>query len=199
MTRSPERPAVTTLLTTDLDEARALRHQLADQLAEAGHIRSPAVDEACMPCPGTPSPPKYRSRRRTPTTSSPPATATTAASSAPSLRPGCRPTCSKLPASGLATVSWSGSGGYNAALMAELVGPTGSVTTLDIDPAVTDRATRFLPKTGYDHVHVVTADRPPPCGAVKTCTPRVRGLRRPLRRSSEPLKDLRLLEGAELP
>ncbi|ATL25585.1 hypothetical protein [Streptomyces formicae] len=37
-----------------------------------------------------------------------------------------------------------GSGGYNAAL----VGPTGHVTTLDIDPAVTDRATRYLARTG---------------------------------------------------
>jgi protein-L-isoaspartate(D-aspartate) O-methyltransferase len=51
-----------------------------------------------------------------------------------------------------------GSGGYNAALMAELVGPTGHVTTLDIDPAVTERATRFLAETGYDGVRVVTAD-----------------------------------------
>lgn len=37
-----------------------------------------------------------------------------------------------------------GSGGYNAALMAELVGPTGEVTTVDIDPHVTARARRFL-------------------------------------------------------
>nr|WP_289782141.1 methyltransferase domain-containing protein [Streptomyces phaeoluteigriseus] len=51
-----------------------------------------------------------------------------------------------------------GSGGYNAALMAELVGPAGHVTTLDIDPAVAERATRFLTETGYDRVRVVTAD-----------------------------------------
>ncbi|GGU55823.1 hypothetical protein GCM10010211_20800 [Streptomyces albospinus] len=51
-----------------------------------------------------------------------------------------------------------GSGGYNAALIAELVSPTGTITTLDIDPVVTDGATRFLAQTGYDHVQVVTAD-----------------------------------------
>ncbi|MGW6154319.1 methyltransferase, FxLD system [Streptomyces sp. NPDC055144] len=51
-----------------------------------------------------------------------------------------------------------GSGGYNAALAAELVGATGTVLTVDIDPTVTDRATRFLATTGYDRVHVVTAD-----------------------------------------
>jgi len=41
-----------------------------------------------------------------------------------------------------------GSGGYNAALIAELVGPTGQVTTVDIDPDVTDRAARFLAAAG---------------------------------------------------
>ncbi|MEU5773444.1 hypothetical protein ABZ819_09125 [Streptomyces venezuelae] len=51
-----------------------------------------------------------------------------------------------------------GSGGYNAALIAELTGPTGLVATLDINRAVTDRATRFLAQTGCDHVRVFTAD-----------------------------------------
>jgi protein-L-isoaspartate(D-aspartate) O-methyltransferase len=37
-----------------------------------------------------------------------------------------------------------GSGGYNAALIAELVGPDGEVTTVDIDPFVVDRAQRYL-------------------------------------------------------
>lgn len=51
-----------------------------------------------------------------------------------------------------------GSGGYNAALMAELAGPDGEVTTVDIDPAVTDRARRCLDAAGYAGVRVVTAD-----------------------------------------
>lgn len=51
-----------------------------------------------------------------------------------------------------------GSGGYNAALMAELVGPTGSVTTVDIDADVTDRASRCLAAAGYDRVRVVLRD-----------------------------------------
>nr|WP_241841492.1 methyltransferase, FxLD system [Pseudofrankia sp. BMG5.36] len=51
-----------------------------------------------------------------------------------------------------------GSGGYNAALMAELVGPAGDVTTVDIDPDVTDRARRCLAAAGYDQVRVVLAD-----------------------------------------
>lgn len=51
-----------------------------------------------------------------------------------------------------------GSGGYNAALIAEMVGVNGQVTTVDIDPDVTDRAARLLKDVGYDRVRVVTAD-----------------------------------------
>lgn len=51
-----------------------------------------------------------------------------------------------------------GSGGYNAALMAELAGPGGEVTTIDIDPEVTGRARRCLDEAGYSRVSVVLAD-----------------------------------------
>lgn len=51
-----------------------------------------------------------------------------------------------------------GSGGYNAALMAELVGPGGEVTTVDIDRVITDRASSFLANAGYDRVRVIQAD-----------------------------------------
>lgn len=51
-----------------------------------------------------------------------------------------------------------GSGGYNAALIKELVGPSGRVTTVDIDADITDRASRFLGEAGYSGVNVVLAD-----------------------------------------
>lgn len=52
-----------------------------------------------------------------------------------------------------------GGGGYNAALIAELVGPAGSVTSIDIDPVVTGRARSFLADTGYgDRVGAVVGD-----------------------------------------
>ncbi|MFD0772320.1 methyltransferase, FxLD system [Streptomonospora algeriensis] len=51
-----------------------------------------------------------------------------------------------------------GSGGYNAALLAELVGPDGAVTTMDIDPEVVDRARTCLDRAGYDHVRTLRAD-----------------------------------------
>src|SRR5690606_28526389 len=50
------------------------------------------------------------------------------------------------------------SGGYNAAVLAELVGPGGSVTTLDIDPEVADRARARLAAAGYRRVRVLCAD-----------------------------------------
>ncbi|MGH8906600.1 MAG: methyltransferase, FxLD system [Egibacteraceae bacterium] len=51
-----------------------------------------------------------------------------------------------------------GSGGCNAALIAELVGVTGQVTTVDIDPDVADRAQDCLAAAGYGKVNVVVAD-----------------------------------------
>lgn len=55
-----------------------------------------------------------------------------------------------------------GSGGLNAAYLAELVGSGGEVTTVDIDAEVTDRAARLLGDNGYDQVRVVTADAAEP-------------------------------------
>jgi protein-L-isoaspartate(D-aspartate) O-methyltransferase len=51
-----------------------------------------------------------------------------------------------------------GSGGYNAALIAELVGASGQVTTIDIDPDVIHRARRLLPAAGYGHVNALVVD-----------------------------------------
>lgn len=51
-----------------------------------------------------------------------------------------------------------GSGGYNAALIAELVGMGGEVTTIDIDPEVVDRARRCLKDAGYSRVNVIQGD-----------------------------------------
>lgn len=51
-----------------------------------------------------------------------------------------------------------GSGGYNAALIAEVIGPHGTVTSIDIDPDVTTHARAALDTAGYPHVQVATAD-----------------------------------------
>jgi protein-L-isoaspartate(D-aspartate) O-methyltransferase len=51
-----------------------------------------------------------------------------------------------------------GSGGYNAALIQEITGSGGQVTTVDIDPDVTARARACLDATGFGRVEVVHAD-----------------------------------------
>ncbi|WP_055530120.1 methyltransferase, FxLD system [Streptomyces graminilatus] len=51
-----------------------------------------------------------------------------------------------------------GTNGPNAAYIAELVGPNGQVTTVDIDSQPADRAKRFLTETGYTDVNVIVAD-----------------------------------------
>ena len=51
-----------------------------------------------------------------------------------------------------------GSGGYNAAIMRQIVGPDGSVTSLDIDPEVIARAADCLKAAGVQDVHLITAD-----------------------------------------
>jgi len=48
--------------------------------------------------------------------------------------------------------------GYNAALLATLTGPTGHVTTVDIDPEVTAGARAGLDVVGFADVEVITAD-----------------------------------------
>ncbi|GAA4947816.1 hypothetical protein GCM10023205_04750 [Yinghuangia aomiensis] len=51
-----------------------------------------------------------------------------------------------------------GSGGLNAAMIQELVGPTGLVVSIDIDPDVTARARCCLAASGYDQVLVHEGD-----------------------------------------
>jgi protein-L-isoaspartate(D-aspartate) O-methyltransferase len=57
-----------------------------------------------------------------------------------------------------AIVFEAGSGGYNAELIAHVVGPGGRVVTVDIDPWVVHRTRRFLTEAGSGRVTAVEAD-----------------------------------------
>jgi protein-L-isoaspartate(D-aspartate) O-methyltransferase len=48
--------------------------------------------------------------------------------------------------------------GYNAALMSHIVGPSGQVTSVDIDPELVVRAREHLARAGFGQVTVVGAD-----------------------------------------
>ncbi|MFG3153933.1 methyltransferase, FxLD system [Streptomyces sp. NPDC048219] len=150
---------MTTSPTTDVSDASELRRQLVEQLQTAQHIRSAAVERAFRTVPRHTFAPEatlsaayaddiVATRRRDDGT-------VTSSISAPWLQADMLEAARIRPGHRILEI---GSGGYNAALITELVGPTGHVTTLDIDPAVTERAACFLAEAGYDAVDVVTAD-----------------------------------------
>ncbi len=136
-----------------------LRNRLADQLLADGRIVSDAVEHAfrTVPrhafAPEVPVESAYADdviRTRYAADGS-----TTSSLSAPWLQAAMLESARLRPGRRVLEI---GSGGYHAALIAEIVGPGGSVTTVDIDPVVTDRARKHLATTGYDRVRVATAD-----------------------------------------
>ncbi|MFJ9085464.1 methyltransferase, FxLD system [Streptomyces sp. NPDC102384] len=151
--------------TNNADEASRQRHKMIDQLRDEGWITSLEVEavmrrvprELFTP-PGTPLTEVYDPWSAVVTKTSEHGVQTSSVSAAQvqgfmleqaQIKPGM-------------TVLEIGSGGMNAAYLAELVGPEGAVTTVDIDPDVTARAERLLAENGYARVRVVTADAAEP-------------------------------------
>lgn len=152
---------MTNLTNVTIDEGRAaeLRNKLTDELVVAGHITSKAVEAAfrAVPrhlfAPEVPVEAAYardivvvkRNEHGIPisTVSAPEIQALQLEQA--EIRPGMR-------------VLEIGSGGCNAALIAQLTGPDGQVTTMDIDPDVVGRARACLEAAGYPQVRVVLGD-----------------------------------------
>ncbi|MEU4231990.1 methyltransferase, FxLD system [Nonomuraea sp. NPDC026600] len=148
--------------TIDQAQAAELRNKLADELATAGHIKSAQVDRvfrtvdrhAFVPA-DTPLEVTYQADSAVVTKRDEHGTAISSVSAAyvqvamieqAELAPGM-------------SVLEIGSGGVNAAMLAEVVGPDGEVISVDIDREVTDRAAELLDVAGYgDRVKVITAD-----------------------------------------
>jgi protein-L-isoaspartate(D-aspartate) O-methyltransferase len=147
-------------LSAEEGRAEALRAALVETLRAKGSLRSPAVAEAVATVPrhlfvpGVSVEDAYRDRwiatKRTPEGE------VVSSSSQPEImvimleqldvRPGQR-------------VLEIGAGtGYNAALLARLVGPTGCVTTVDIDEDIAAAARTHLAAAGVSGVRVVCAD-----------------------------------------
>ncbi|MFH9612935.1 methyltransferase, FxLD system [Streptomyces pratensis] len=150
---------MTTPPATEVSDASELRHQLVEQLRADHHIRTAAVERAFHTVPRHAFAPEVPleaayANDTIPTRHSPDGRVISSIS-APWLQADMLEAARIQPGHHVLEI---GSGGYNAALIAELAGPTGHVTTLDIDPAVTERAARFLAATGYDDVRIVTAD-----------------------------------------
>ncbi|MDX2820609.1 methyltransferase, FxLD system [Streptomyces ipomoeae] len=147
-------------VTVDPDEATRLRNKVVDQLKEDGTIVSPAVEAAMRKVPRHLAVPEaslsdaYSTYNAVITQEDEDGNHTSSVS-APQIQ------AMQLEQAGIRpgdNVLEIGTNGPNAAYLAELVGPTGQVTTVDIDPAPADRARRFLAETGYTNVNVVVAD-----------------------------------------
>jgi len=137
----------------------ALRQALVDQLERAGHLRSPRIARAFRDVPrhlflpGVALEEAYRDRaivtKRVddePVSSSSQPQIMAIMLEQLGLEPGHR-------------VLEIGAGtGYNAALMARIVGETGEVTTIDLDPDTADAARAHLAVAGLDRVRVLCAD-----------------------------------------
>ncbi|MGB8939057.1 MAG: methyltransferase, FxLD system [Streptomyces sp.] len=156
---------MTDVTTADPSEAMRLRHKIIDQLRDEGWITTDAVETAMKKVPrerftppGTPLEEVYAPYDAVITKTDEHGVQISSVS-APQIqaiqleqsqiKPGMR-------------VVEIGSGGLNAAYLAEMVGPDGKVTTVDIDAEVTERAARLLAESDYDQVRVVTADAAEP-------------------------------------
>ncbi|MFA1538054.1 methyltransferase, FxLD system [Actinomadura monticuli] len=149
-------------MTDDSSPAARLRHELADELLAQGRIVSPAVDKAFRTVPremfvpaGTPLDVVY-------SVDSPVITKTDEhgahISSVSATYIQARMIEMAALAPGMAVLE-IGSGGYNAALLAEVVGSDGHVVSVDIDAEITKRANDLLDVAGYGgRVTVVQAD-----------------------------------------
>ncbi|OEJ21091.1 methyltransferase, FxLD system [Streptomyces subrutilus] len=140
--------------------AEELRTAMADQLVREGAIRSKQVEAAFRTVPRHEFAPEaplvqaYAAHEAVPTKKNEHGI-TTSSVSAPDVQ---AMMLEQAEAQAGMRVGEIGSGGYNAALMAEIVGPAGSVVTVDIDPDVAGRARELLDATGYHGVRVVLAD-----------------------------------------
>jgi protein-L-isoaspartate(D-aspartate) O-methyltransferase len=139
--------------------AAQLRTALVTHLNRIGGIRSAAVQAAFLAVPRhlfTPGEPLHKAYANDIVVTRTDANGTpTSSVSAPGMQAVMLEQAQVQPGMRVLEI---GSGGYNAALLAELAGPGGQVVTADIDPQVTARARDCLALAGYPQVKVVLTD-----------------------------------------
>jgi protein-L-isoaspartate(D-aspartate) O-methyltransferase len=143
------------------DEPERMLRQMVDQLVAEGLVRSAAVQSAFLAVPRHPFVPnatldEVYDPDRAIVTRVDAAGVPVSSSSAPNIMALMLDRLDVRPG---ASVLEIGTGtGYNAALLATLVGPRGSVTSVDIDPVVTAAARERLGAAGFRSVQVVDGD-----------------------------------------
>lgn len=147
---------------TDSGKAERLRDAMTGQLVADGWVSSPNVEEAFRAVPrhlfvpdDTPLEKAYNARRAVYTKQDGNG-ANISSVSAPWLQARMIAQAGIEPGMRVLEI---GSGGYNAALLAEVTGEKGLVVTVDIDPEITGYASAYLEAAGYGgRVTVITAD-----------------------------------------
>ncbi|MFK4119995.1 methyltransferase, FxLD system [Streptomyces longwoodensis] len=153
--------AVTTdTLTTPDADAERLRNALVDQIKAEGHARSPEVENALRTVPRhrfVPDAPLTDAYANTPVNIKYDTDGTPiSCASQPSV---VALMLDQLQAQSGERILELGAGtGYNAALIAHLVGPEGHVTTIDVDEDLVEGARTHLTDTGFTNVHALTRD-----------------------------------------
>jgi protein-L-isoaspartate(D-aspartate) O-methyltransferase len=145
---------------TETDVAVKMRNEVVDDLIAEGTITSGPVEAAMRKvprelfAPGAPLEEVYHRYNGVVTKRDDDGTAISSVS-APQVQAYMMEAAGITP--GMNILEYGG-GGANAAMLAELVGDSGQVTTVDIDSDVTERAARVLAETGYSRVKVILAD-----------------------------------------
>jgi protein-L-isoaspartate(D-aspartate) O-methyltransferase len=138
----------------------ALRAAMVDQIKAAGHATSPAVEQAMRTVPRH----KFVPEATVEDAYADIAVITKRASDGSALSCASVPTVVAMMLDQLQVQPGNrileiGAGtGYNAALLAQLTGPGGAVTTVDIDSEVTTGARYGLDTTGNKQIEVITRD-----------------------------------------
>ncbi|MFJ4772367.1 methyltransferase, FxLD system [Streptomyces uncialis] len=150
----------TETITTDSADAERLRNALVDRIRENGHARTPAVENALRAVPrhvfvpeasledayaNAPVHIKYDTEGTSISCASQPGVVALMLDQL-DVRPGER------------VLELGAGSGYNAALLAHLVGETGHVTTLDVDDDLVEGARAHLAAAGITNAKAVTRD-----------------------------------------
>ena len=149
-----------TMNTTTDTTPEALRASMVDTIKQAGHARTASVEQALREVPRHRFVPKATIDDAYANT----AVITKRADDGAALSCASVPTVVAMQLDQLDVqpghrILEIGAGtGYNAALLATLAGPSGHITTVDIDPDVTAHARQALDETGHPEVRVITTD-----------------------------------------
>ncbi len=143
-------PPLAPLAPVDEAEAARLRAEMVERLRAAGAVHDPAVEQALLSVPRhlfLPRKPLAGAYENVAVATRWEQGATVSSVSQPEIVAMMLEQLHVTP--GMRVLEIGAGAGYNAALLAELVGPAGSVTTIELDPELAGEAAAHLAAAGY--------------------------------------------------